>query len=54
MVDFHSSKLLVITALDGKETRALIDWERFDELIQRCNAKFCPGAPVTGPKLPKR
>jgi hypothetical protein len=53
-MDFHPTKILVITTLDGKEVRALIDWGRFDELIQRCNQKFCPGAPVTGPKLPKR
>lgn len=50
---WHPTKIVVTGMKDGKPFRSLMDWDRFDELIERCNQQFAPGMPKTGPELPK-
>jgi hypothetical protein len=50
MDDWHPTKIIVET----RERKALIEEDRFHELIARCNRQWGdPNAPVTGPELPR-
>lgn len=49
----HSTEIVVLGYENSASFKVLKPLESFEDLLDRCNEKYCPGMPKTGPEIPR-